>query len=49
LRRRDGSVIWTYGAATITFRGTRVVGGTETSGNSGSELQQSVQITLDSR
>ncbi|MGZ4316088.1 MAG: hypothetical protein ACXVRS_09670 [Gaiellaceae bacterium] len=48
-RRRDGSVSWTYGSATITFRGSRVVGGTETSGNTGSELQQTVQLTLKSR
>ena len=48
-RRRDGGVSWTYGSATITFRGSRVVGGTETSGNAGSELQQAVQITVMSR
>ena len=47
--RRDGSAIWTYGTAKITFRGSRVVGGTETSGNSGSDFRQTVQITLGSR
>ena len=48
-RRRNGSVSWTYGSAKITFRGSRVVGGTETSGNSGGELRQTVQITLGNR
>ena len=48
-RQPDRSVSWAYGSATISFRGSHVVRGTETSGNSGSELKQTVQITVGHR